>query len=89
MGLSEDFINKYNNLELFDFAHTPKCAGQFFIEYFKRDSQINSLGHTREGRSNHSRFDREAKVNKFTVIREPIDRFNSVSYTHLTLPTSG
>ena len=77
MSVKKSFINKYNNLTLFDFAHIPKCAGQYFAEFFKSDSQINMLGHIRDGKKKDLPLKRLHPLNKFTIIREPLSRFES------------
>ena len=76
MGLSEDFINRYNNLELFEFVHIPKCVGQFFAQFFDNDPQIKYLGHTIAKREKNF-VKRKTPLHRFTIIREPIQRFES------------
>ena len=77
MSVKSSFLKKYNNLSQFDFSHIPKCAGQYFNEFFKSDSQINSLGHIRDGIQSNNSLKRLNPLIKFTIIREPISRFES------------
>ena len=50
------------------FVHTPKCAGQYCIQYFKGTSIINN---------SHTKYERSENTVAFTVIRDPVKRFES------------
>ena len=85
MSVKKEFLNRYSNLELFDFVHIPKCAGQYFNQFFKYDSLINYLGHTKNGKGKKKNIPRHSPVNKFTIIREPVNRF--ISFINFSLTT--
>ena len=77
MTNKELFISKYKNLHKFEFIHTPKCAGQYFNRFFYKDPLITNLSHTITGGRAKKIFKQKNKTYKFTIIREPISRFQS------------
>ena len=68
----KDFIeniktNKINKPLIF--VHTPKCAGSYVVQILK-DLKITDIHHTQAKRDGNAIY--------FTVIREPIKRFESL-----------
>lgn len=78
-----DFIESYQNFQQFDFIHTPKCAGTYFRKFFDEDGQILYKGHSKNIVFEHERL---IPKKTFTIIREPIARFESFCNFVLTSP---
>ena len=65
-----NYIKKYKNNHNLLFVHTPKCGGSYAAQIFK-DLDIKNIGHNKLSPSEFNNYI------TFTIIRNPIDRFES------------